>query len=85
MDEDFRTEPPANLSSFLGKLQEVLDVCDDASDGLIGFDDLLKLGSQFGQVEQVRTTWLLGKTTMMQKKKKVYLCMKYRYYHGVTF
>lgn len=62
MGEGFPTEP-VSLRSFVGKLEEVFDVCDEDSDGLIGLEDLLQLGSQFGQAEQVRT-WLILKITV---------------------
>lgn len=83
MDEGFRTEPPLSLSSFLGKVEEVLDVCDGDSDGFTGFDGPLHLGSQFGQVEQVRTIWLLGKITLKSCscQQNVPIQMKYTFCH----
>lgn len=54
MDEDCFPESE-HLLTCLRKLKEVFDVCDEDSDGFIRPEHLVQLGSQFGQVEQVRT------------------------------
>lgn len=53
MDEDCLPEPKY-LLAFVRKLKEVFDVCDGDSDGLIHREELVQLGSQFGEEEQVR-------------------------------
>uniref|UniRef100_A0A671U2I3 RAB11 family interacting protein 4 (class II) b n=1 Tax=Sparus aurata TaxID=8175 RepID=A0A671U2I3_SPAAU len=45
---------PAHLLTFVRKLKEVFDVCDEDSDGFIRPEHLVQLGSQFGQAEQVK-------------------------------
>lgn len=54
MDEEF-TREQEHLLTFVRKLKEVFDVCDEDSDGFIRPEHLVQLGSQFGQAEQVRT------------------------------
>ncbi|XP_069553397.1 rab11 family-interacting protein 4B isoform X2 [Brachyistius frenatus] len=51
MDEDFSPEP-VHLLTFVRKLKEVFDVCDEDSDGFIRLERLEQLGTQFGQKEQ---------------------------------
>ncbi|XP_070830460.1 rab11 family-interacting protein 4B isoform X1 [Chaetodon trifascialis] len=53
MDEDFIPEPE-QLLTFVRKLKDVFDVCDEDSDGFIRPAHLVQLGSQFGQAEQVK-------------------------------
>ncbi|XP_074544923.1 rab11 family-interacting protein 4B isoform X2 [Halichoeres trimaculatus] len=53
MDEDCLPEPKY-LLAFVRKLKEVFDVCDGDSDGLIHREELVQLGSQFGEEEQVK-------------------------------
>ncbi|XP_044044929.1 rab11 family-interacting protein 4B isoform X1 [Siniperca chuatsi] len=53
MDGDFIPEPE-HLLTFVRKLKEVFDVCDEDSDGFIRPAHLVQLGSQFGQAEQVK-------------------------------
>lgn len=55
MDKDFAPEPE-HLLTFIRRLKEVFDVCDDDSDGLICPEQLVRLGSRFGHREQVRKT-----------------------------
>lgn len=57
MGEDFIPEPE-RLLTFVRKLKEVFDVCDEDSDGFIRPEHFVQLGSQFGQTEQVRTSVL---------------------------
>ena len=57
MDEDVIPEPE-RLLTFVRKLKEVFDVCDEDSDGFIRPEHFVQLGSQFGQAEQVRTQML---------------------------
>uniref|UniRef100_A0A8D0AY54 RAB11 family interacting protein 4 (class II) b n=1 Tax=Sander lucioperca TaxID=283035 RepID=A0A8D0AY54_SANLU len=52
MDKDFFPEP-GRLLTFVRKLKEVFDVCDEDSDGFIRPEHFVQLGSQFGQAEQV--------------------------------
>nr|XP_046266966.1 rab11 family-interacting protein 4B isoform X1 [Scatophagus argus]XP_046266975.1 rab11 family-interacting protein 4B isoform X1 [Scatophagus argus]XP_046266984.1 rab11 family-interacting protein 4B isoform X1 [Scatophagus argus]XP_046266992.1 rab11 family-interacting protein 4B isoform X1 [Scatophagus argus] len=52
MDEDFIPEA-GHLLTFVRKLKEVFDVCDEDSDGFIRPEHLVQLGARFGQVEQV--------------------------------
>ncbi|KAG7227673.1 hypothetical protein INR49_029434, partial [Caranx melampygus] len=53
MDKDF--DPvPEYLLTFIRRLKEVFDVCDDDSDGFICPGHLVQLGSRFGQREQVK-------------------------------
>lgn len=54
MEEDFIPEPE-HLLTFVRKLKEVFDVCDEDSDGFIRPEHFVQLGSQFGHAEQVRT------------------------------
>lgn len=54
MDKDFFPEP-GRLLTFVRKLKEVFDVCDEDSDGFIRPEHFVQLGSQFGQAEQVST------------------------------
>uniref|UniRef100_A0A671U0P9 RAB11 family interacting protein 4 (class II) b n=2 Tax=Sparus aurata TaxID=8175 RepID=A0A671U0P9_SPAAU len=53
MDEEF-TREQEHLLTFVRKLKEVFDVCDEDSDGFIRPEHLVQLGSQFGQAEQVK-------------------------------
>ncbi|KAM8771780.1 rab11 family-interacting protein 4B isoform 2-T2 [Acanthopagrus schlegelii] len=53
MDEEF-TREQEHLLTFVRKLKEVFDVCDEDSDGFIRPEHLVQLGSHFGQAEQVR-------------------------------
>ncbi|XP_078021184.1 rab11 family-interacting protein 4B isoform X2 [Epinephelus lanceolatus] len=53
MGEDFIPEPE-RLLTFVRKLKEVFDVCDEDSDGFIRPEHFVQLGSQFGQTEQVK-------------------------------
>ncbi|XP_028449154.1 rab11 family-interacting protein 4B isoform X2 [Perca flavescens] len=53
MDKDFFPEP-GRLLTFVRKLKEVFDVCDEDSDGYIRPEHFVQLGSQFGQAEQVK-------------------------------
>ncbi|GLD66312.1 rab11 family-interacting protein 4 isoform X1 [Lates japonicus] len=53
MDEGFIPEPE-HLLIFVRKLKEVFDVCDEDSDGFIRPEQLVQLGSRFGQGEQVK-------------------------------
>ncbi|KAK5865951.1 hypothetical protein PBY51_020181 [Eleginops maclovinus] len=41
------------LLTFVRKLKEVFDVCDEDSDGFIRPEHFVQLGCQFGQAEQV--------------------------------
>ncbi|XP_033938556.1 rab11 family-interacting protein 4B isoform X1 [Pseudochaenichthys georgianus] len=43
-----------SLLTFVRKLKEVFDVCDEDSDGFILPEHFVQLGSQFGQAEQVK-------------------------------
>lgn len=45
-----------HLLVYLRRLKEVFDVCDEDSDGFILPEHLVRLGSRFGQNEQVRLT-----------------------------
>ena len=54
MDEEF-TREQEHLLTFVRKLKEVFDVCDEDSDGFIRPEHLVQLGCHFGQAEQVRT------------------------------
>ncbi|KAJ4944093.1 hypothetical protein JOQ06_012639 [Pogonophryne albipinna] len=51
MGEDIQSE---RLLTFVRKLKEVFDVCDEDSDGFILPEHFVQLGSQFGQAEQVK-------------------------------
>lgn len=53
MDKEFAPEPEF-LLTFIRRLKEVFDVCDEDSDGFICAEHLMQLGSRFGQREQVR-------------------------------
>ncbi|XP_029287681.1 rab11 family-interacting protein 4A-like [Cottoperca gobio] len=53
MDEDFLPESE-RLLTFVRKLKEVFDACDEDSDGFIRPEHFVQLGSQFGQTEQVK-------------------------------
>ncbi|XP_036964352.1 rab11 family-interacting protein 4B isoform X2 [Acanthopagrus latus] len=53
MDEEF-TREQEHLLTFVRKLKEVFDVCDEDSDGFIRPEHLVQLGCHFGQAEQVR-------------------------------
>ncbi|KAK9540040.1 hypothetical protein VZT92_002514 [Zoarces viviparus] len=53
MDEDFAPEPE-RLRTFVRKLREVFDACDEDSDGFIRPEHFVQLGSQFGRAEQVK-------------------------------
>ncbi|XP_041788932.1 rab11 family-interacting protein 4B isoform X1 [Chelmon rostratus] len=53
MEEDFFPERE-HLLTFVRKLKDVFDVCDEDSDGFIHPEHLVQLGSQFGQAEQVK-------------------------------
>ncbi|XP_068582838.1 rab11 family-interacting protein 4B isoform X1 [Cebidichthys violaceus] len=53
MDEDFAPEPDC-LLTFVRKLREVFDACDEDSDGFIRPEHFVQLGSQFGRAEQVK-------------------------------
>lgn len=58
MDEDVIPEAES-LLSFVRKLKEVFDICDEDSDGFIQREYLVQLGSEFGYGEQVGTgVWL---------------------------
>ncbi|KAF3852254.1 hypothetical protein F7725_005609 [Dissostichus mawsoni] len=58
MEED-RIPQSERLLTFVRKLKEVFDVCDEDSDGFILPEHFVQLGSQFGQAEQV-STWTLS-------------------------
>uniref|UniRef100_A0A3B4Y0H0 RAB11 family interacting protein 4 (class II) b n=1 Tax=Seriola lalandi dorsalis TaxID=1841481 RepID=A0A3B4Y0H0_SERLL len=53
MDEDFIPESEY-LLTFVRRMKEVFDVCDEDSDGFIRPEHLVQLGSQFGQRKQVK-------------------------------
>lgn len=59
MDEELIPEHE-HLLTFVRKLKEVFDICDEDSDGFIQREHLVQLGSELGHGDQVRTGVLLG-------------------------